>query len=138
MSTNRDSFGCGVVGSALYAVGGESANYPFALNSVERLDLTGSGHRTPGARSAANATWELVASMHDTRTGHAVAVLGGKIFAAGGMAGDTQATFLASVEAYELRIGKRCRLGPETWRCRVSERVANDAGALNGAGIIMM
>lgn len=101
MSTSRDSFGCGVLNGRLYAVGGESANYPFVLDSVERLDVSGDGHGGSSSSSSKNASWEMVAKLNQSRNGHAVAVVGGKLYAAGGMAGDATSTVLASVEAFD-------------------------------------
>ena len=100
MSISRDSFGCGVVeasdgSSWLYVVGGESAEYPFILSSVERLNLT----------AGARATWAPVASLHEVRQGHAVAVLDGVLYAAGGLSPNSTSyrRTLASVEAYDAK-----------------------------------
>ena len=88
MTTTRDSFGCGVVGSMLMAVGGESGDYPFTTNSVERLDLN-----EPGGQ------WARMASLQQARQGHSVATLGSTIFTAGGL--DPSGNILASVEAFD-------------------------------------
>lgn len=104
MTTNRDAFGCGIVDGVLYAVGGESGNYPFTTKSVERLNLTGT-HR-------GHASWELVASMHEARQGHSVTVLDGVLYAAGGMALDATATILASMEAFDAKSNHWTKLAP--------------------------
>ena len=108
MSVSRDSFGCGVVeasdGSWLYAVGGESAEYPFILSSVERLNLT----------AGQSATWAPVASLHEVRQGHAVAVLDGVLYAAGGLSPNSTSFHrtLASVEAYDSKANAWTEMPP--------------------------
>jgi N-acetylneuraminic acid mutarotase len=88
MSTTRDSFGCGAVGSVIYAVGGESGDYPFTKAAVEALDVS-----KPGG------AWQPAPSMQQARQGHGVAVLGGVLYAAGGIA--PNGTYLSSVEALD-------------------------------------
>ena len=87
MSTNRDSFGCATAGNYVYAVAGESGDYPFTLASIERLDLE---HPSRG--------WVVLdAGLSQARQGHGVAALDGVVYAAGGI--DAYANVLASVEA---------------------------------------
>ena len=107
MSATRDSFGCGVADGMLYAVGGESANAPFVLRTVERLDLAKAFSSTGVA-----AQWEPVQSMHLSRSGHAVAVLDGRVYSAGGMANDPSSTVLSSVEAFDPAINRWALLPP--------------------------
>merc|ERR1712224_1164729 len=96
----RDSFGCAVVNGALFAVGGESGNYPFTTSTVERINLTKSG----------GGVWEPVASMLQVRQGHSTATLGGKIYAAGGMA--PNGTCLAAVEVFDPSLNKWAQIPP--------------------------
>ena len=87
MSTNRDSFGCATAGNHVYAIAGESGDYPFTLASVERLDLDDTSRG-----------WVVLdAGLSQARQGHGVAALGGVVYAAGGI--DAYAKVLASVEA---------------------------------------
>ena len=87
MSTNRDSFGCATAGNHVYAVAGESGDYPFTLASAERLELDDPSRG-----------WVVInASLSQARQGHGVAALDGVIYAAGGI--DAYANVLASVEA---------------------------------------
>ena len=97
MSTSRDSFACAAHGDAIYAIGGESANYPFTLASVERLNVS------EDAAGAARG-WELAPTLLQPRQGHSAAVVGDTLFAAGGICAN--GTVLASVE----------RLGPHADR----------------------
>ena len=71
--TGRGCHGVGVLEGKLYAVGGvDSDEYgEGTLSSVERYD------------PALN-VWEAVAPMAEKRYGHAVAVLEGRLYAAGG------------------------------------------------------
>ena len=87
MSTNRDSFGCATAGNHVYAVAGESGDYPFTLASVERLDLDDTSRG-----------WVVLDDgLSQARQGHGVAAHDGVVYAAGGI--DAYAIVLASVEA---------------------------------------
>jgi hypothetical protein len=94
MGTTRDAFGCGVLGDTLIAVGGESADYPFTLATVELLTLPETNHLGVALK------WQPAASMYDARQGHGVAVMGGLVYAAGGMRAN--GSYIATVEAFNL------------------------------------
>ena len=86
MLTCRRYVAGAALGDRIYAVGGAAGSGPsIHLSSVERYDPT-------------DQTWTAVASMSDTRHSHAVAVLGGYLYAIGGMPSGSPTS---SVEKYD-------------------------------------
>jgi len=89
MSISRDSFGCALVGDTLFAVAGESAEYPFCLASVETLNV-----------SSPKAGWVTGPTLQHARQGHGVAAVGNALYATGGLL--PNGTLFASVEKLDL------------------------------------
>jgi len=89
MSTSRDSFGCALVGDTLFAVAGESAEYPFCLASVETLNV-----------SSPKAGWVSGPALQHARQGHGMAAVGNTLYVTGGLM--PNGTLLSSVEKLDL------------------------------------
>jgi hypothetical protein len=90
MPTARRGLGVGVVGGALYAIGGEAGGFGTiqVLGTVEAYD-------------PATNTWVRRAAMPTARADLGVAVVNGRIYAAGGRRSAGQSNALATMEVYE-------------------------------------
>ena len=99
---SRDALACAVLDGAVYAVGGESGEYPFTLTSVVRLE--------PGGGTAGGRRWTAAGNLTDSRQSHSAAVLDGALYAAGGL--DANDRILASAERYDARTKAWAAIAP--------------------------
>ena len=91
MRQGRNGLKIAALGGKLYAVGGANTKGDN-LRTVEVLDADGTGDGT---------AWAAAPSMNVSREGHGVAVLGGKLYAVGGLSDD--AAPMTSMEIYDPR-----------------------------------